>query len=89
MVIEGDQKFKIWLPMIENNSCWWCKMGFGHHIVNDQKWVSIEIWSLDGNQKLAIESWQLTMVIESWRSIFFDHQSYGDRICFGSPYIMR
>jgi hypothetical protein len=22
MVIEGNQKFKIWSPMIENNNCW-------------------------------------------------------------------
>jgi hypothetical protein len=29
-VIESDQKFKIWLPMIENNSFWHCKKGFGH-----------------------------------------------------------
>lgn len=30
VVIEGDQKLKIWLPMIENNNCWWCKKSFGH-----------------------------------------------------------
>jgi hypothetical protein len=43
MVIEGDQNFKIWSPMTENSSCWRCKNGFGHQIINDQKWVSIEI----------------------------------------------
>jgi hypothetical protein len=43
MVIEGNQKFKIWSPMIENNNCWWYKKGFGHQIVSDQNWGSIEI----------------------------------------------